>query len=98
MSTAVIFAFAPRAFGAAVAAAEVTERGRRLPDFLRCNTIRSIRRQMSAHGFRAAVYGHTSEPLYLTFSRLAYALGVLHQRFAPRAWGLTIFAFGQLVA
>jgi hypothetical protein len=68
------------------------------PTLYRCNTIRSIRRQMSAHGFRAAVYGHTSEPLYPTFSRLAYALEVLHQRFAPRAWGLTIFAFGQLVA
>jgi hypothetical protein len=52
---------------------------------------------MSAHGFRAAVYGHTPEPLYLRFSKLAYALGVLHQRLAPGAWGLTIFAFGQLV-
>ena len=68
------------------------------PTLYRCNTIRSIRHQMSAHGFRAAVYGHTSEPLYLTFSKLAYALGVLHQRLMPRAWGLTIFAFGQLVA
>ena len=67
------------------------------PTLYRCNTIRSIRRQMSAHGFRAAVYGHTPEPLYLRFSKLAYALGVLHQRLAPGAWGLTIFAFGQLV-
>ena len=53
---------------------------------------------MSAHGFRAAVYGHTAEPGYLRFSKLTYALGVLHQRFAPGARGLTIFAFGQLIA
>jgi SAM-dependent methyltransferase len=68
------------------------------PTLYRCNTIRSIRRQMRAHGFRAAVYGHTHEPNYLRFSKLAYALGVLHQRWAPGAWGLTIFAFGQLLA
>ena len=68
------------------------------PTLYRCNTIRSIRREMNAHGFRAAVYGHTHEPTYLRFSRLAYALGVLHQRFAPGAWGLTIFGFGQRLA
>ena len=68
------------------------------PILYRCNTIRAIRRQMSKHGFRAVVYGHTSEPSYLRFSKLAYTLGVLHQRLAPSAWGLTIFAFGQLVA
>ena len=68
------------------------------PTLYRCNTIRSIRRQMRTYGFRAAVYGHTSEPSYFRFSKLAYAIGVFHQRFAPSAWGLTIFAFGQLVA
>ncbi len=67
------------------------------PTFYRCNTIWAVRRLMNAHGFRAAVYGHTHEPTYLSFSKLAYALGVLHQRLAPNAVGLTIFAFGQLV-
>lgn len=66
------------------------------PTLYRCNTIRSVRRLMNAHGFRAAVYGHTHEPTYLRFSKLAYALGVLHQRWAPNVCGLTIFAFGQL--
>lgn len=68
------------------------------PTLYRCNTIRSVRRLMKTHGFRAAVYGHTHEPTYLRFSKLAYALGVLHQRLAPNAVGLTIFAFGQLVS
>lgn len=55
---------------------------------------------MSAHGFQTEMYGHTPapEPLYLRFSKLAYALGVLHQKLAPSAWGLTIFALGQVVA
>jgi SAM-dependent methyltransferase len=68
------------------------------PTLYKCNTIRSIRRQMTNQGFRSVVCGHTSEPSYLSFSKLAYAVGVLHQRVAPSALGLTIFAFGQLVS
>jgi len=67
------------------------------PTLYKCNTIRSIRREMANHGFRSAVYGHTSEPSYLSFSKFAYAVGVLHQRLAPSALSLTIFAFGQVV-
>ena len=67
------------------------------PTLYKCNTIRAIRREMTNHGFRSVVYGHTSDPLYLTFSKLSYAVGVLHQRMTPSALGVTLFAFGQLV-
>jgi len=77
------------------------QRGRQekdvFPTQYKCNTIRSIRREMASHGFRSAVYGHTAEPTYLSFSKLAYALGVLHQKLAPSSLDVTIFAFGQLI-
>jgi SAM-dependent methyltransferase len=65
------------------------------PTLYRCNTIRSIRREMKAYGFHAVVYGHNAEPSYFNFSRLAYAAGVLHQKMSPAALGMTIFAFGE---
>jgi ubiquinone/menaquinone biosynthesis C-methylase UbiE len=68
------------------------------PTLYRCNTLRSIRKEMAGHGFRAVVYGHTGAPSYLNFSKLAYAAGVLHQKLAPSVLGLTIFAFGELTA
>ncbi|MGC2110584.1 MAG: class I SAM-dependent methyltransferase [Candidatus Korobacteraceae bacterium] len=68
------------------------------PTLYRCNTIRSIRREMKAHGFHAVVYGHNAEPSYFNFSRLAYAAGVLHQKMAPGAFGITIFAFGEVLS
>ena len=40
--------------------------------FTGCNTIGAIRRQMRRHGFRAVVHGHTPEPSYFNFSKLAY--------------------------
>jgi SAM-dependent methyltransferase len=67
------------------------------PTEYRCNTIRSIRRAMKAGGFRCVVFGHSAEPSYLNFSKLAYAIGVLHQKFSPGVFGATIFAFGQRV-
>ena len=66
------------------------------PTLYRCNTIGEVRRQMKLHGFEAAVLGHNAEPSYLNFSRVVYALGVLHQKFGPSAFGGTIFAFGRL--
>jgi SAM-dependent methyltransferase len=68
------------------------------PTVYQCNTMRSIRREMGSHGFRSAVYGHTADPTYLSFSKLAYAAGVVHQKLAPSSLCLTIFAFGQLAA
>jgi len=66
------------------------------PALYRCNTLGAVRLQMRRHGFRAAVYGYEGEPYYLSFSRLAYALGVLYRRLAPAAFLPAIFAFGQL--
>lgn len=66
------------------------------PTFYRANTVGALRRMMRRHGFDHVVYGYEPEPRYLHFSRLAYAFGVLHQRFAPRAIRLVIFAFGRL--
>ncbi len=65
------------------------------PTLYRCNTISAVRRLLSNSGFRGVVYGYESEPSYLSFSRLAYAIGVAHQKFAPRFLRPAIFAFGQ---
>jgi SAM-dependent methyltransferase len=65
------------------------------PTTYRCNTTRRLRRTLEQAGFDAVVYGFESEPRYLEFSRTLYALGVLHQRLAPRALRLGLFAFGE---
>jgi SAM-dependent methyltransferase len=67
------------------------------PTLYRCNTVWAIKRQLTTSGFRAVVYGYDSEPNYLNFSKLAYSLGVLHQKFAPGFLRLVIFGFGQLM-
>lgn len=63
------------------------------PAYYRCNTIASLRRALQEVGFSGVVYGYEAEPSYLEFSRLAYALGVLHQRFSPGWMKLAIFCF-----
>jgi SAM-dependent methyltransferase len=66
------------------------------PTLYRCNSVSRIRQAMSASGFESAVYGYEAEPSYLEFSKLAYRIGVWHQRFAPGFLKPAIFAFGQL--
>jgi SAM-dependent methyltransferase len=66
------------------------------PTLYRCNSVRRLRAQLRGHGIEAVVYGYEAEPSYLAFSRLAYGLGVLHQRFAPRGIKPALFAFGRL--
>lgn len=61
----------------------------------RCNTVAAVRRGMEDAGFEAVVYGYEAEPSYLSFSALAYRLGVYHQRFAPKVIRQAIFAFGR---
>jgi SAM-dependent methyltransferase len=62
----------------------------------RANRPRVLRTLLRKHGFRrAVVYGYEAEPAYLAFSRAAYWLGVMHQRFMPGAWKLSVFAFAQ---
>lgn len=66
------------------------------PTHYRCNSIPRLRRMLSEQGFEHVVYGYEAEPSYLHFSKLAYWLGVLHQRFAPRFLRLALFAFARL--
>jgi hypothetical protein len=66
------------------------------PTLYRCNTAFTLRRALARSGFRGVVYGHESEPTYLSFSKSAYLLGVLYQRFAPGVFRNVLFAFGQV--
>jgi SAM-dependent methyltransferase len=65
------------------------------PAFYRCNTRRRLRSALTAHGFAACVFGHGSEPSYLEFSRIAYALGSAWASFAPSIAQNTLFAFAR---
>jgi SAM-dependent methyltransferase len=66
------------------------------PTIYRCNTIWRIKAKMKQYGFDSVVYGYEAEPSYLSFSRIAYWFGILHQRFAPSFLKSTIFAFGRI--
>ena len=66
------------------------------PTLYRCNSVRKLRNTMRDSGFDCVVYGYESEPAYLSFSKVAYVLGVLHQKFAPSFIKPTLFAFGRL--
>lgn len=65
------------------------------PTLYRCNTVGRVHRALRSHGFDAAVSGFEAEPAYLSFSRIAYALGVLHQKLAPGIFKHAIFAFAR---
>jgi SAM-dependent methyltransferase len=65
------------------------------PTLYRCNSLPALRRALAAHGFRHAVFGYEAEPSYLSFSKFAYGLGVLHQKLAPGFMRPSLFAFGQ---
>ena len=65
------------------------------PTLYKCNTQPALKRALRQHGFTTHVYGYEAEPSYLSFSRVAYAMGVAHQRFAPSALKATLFAFAR---
>jgi SAM-dependent methyltransferase len=65
------------------------------PTLYRCNTVFAVRREMERHGFSAAVFGHDGGPGYLRFSKIAYAIGFLHQTFSPSFIRPTLMAFGK---
>jgi predicted SAM-dependent methyltransferase len=67
------------------------------PTYYRCNTIWKIRRYMKTVGFDGCVYTDEAEPSYLEFSKFAYWLGTLHQKYAPKALKLSIFGFTRKV-
>ena len=64
------------------------------PTVYKCNSIQKIKNIMKENGIEGVVYGYEAEPSYLSFSRIAYFLGVLHQKFAPEFIKPAIFAFG----
>ena len=63
------------------------------PTYYRCNSPAVLRSFLARHGFTASVYGHGSEPSYLEFSSLAYALGVAWSQVLPPSLQNTLFAF-----
>jgi 2-polyprenyl-3-methyl-5-hydroxy-6-metoxy-1,4-benzoquinol methylase len=65
------------------------------PTLYRCNTLRSVRKMFTKYGFEQYVYGYDAEPSYLSYSRVFYYLGVLHQRYAPEIFKVGIHAFGR---
>jgi SAM-dependent methyltransferase len=67
------------------------------PTVYRCNTRRKLSRILAKYGFDSVVYCHEAEPSYLSFSKFLYRLGVLHQRFAPGLFRLSLLAYGTKV-
>lgn len=66
------------------------------PTVYKCNSVRKLRRLLAEQGFSSVVYGYEAEPAYLSFSRISYYLGVLHQRFAPSFLKPGLVGFGKL--
>jgi SAM-dependent methyltransferase len=65
------------------------------PTYYRCNTVGKIRFFLNRCGFENnVVFGYEAEPSYLSFSKVAYWIGVLHQRYAPNIFRVTVVAFG----
>jgi len=66
------------------------------PTVYRCNSIRKLKNIMKKNGLERVVYGYEAEPSYLSFSKIAYFFGVIHQRLAPGFMKPAIFAFGKM--
>jgi len=64
------------------------------PTVYKCNSIQKITNIMKKNSIEGIAYGYEAEPSYLSFSRIAYFLGVVHQKFAPEFIKPAIFAFG----
>ena len=66
------------------------------PTVYKCNSIRKLKNIMKKNSIEGVVYGYEAEPSYLSFSKIAYFLGVIHQKFAPKFVNPAIFAFGKI--
>lgn len=66
------------------------------PTLYRCNSIRKLKNIMKKNCLESIVYGYEAEPSYLSFSKVAYFSGVMHQKFAPEFIKPAIFAFGKM--
>lgn len=67
------------------------------PTVYRSNTRWRLRSNMKRHGFDPCVYGHEPEPSYLSFSGIAYAMGVVYQRWAPEWMKMVLLGFGRRI-
>jgi SAM-dependent methyltransferase len=65
------------------------------PTVYRCNSVGKLRAALTRHGLEAVVQTQEPEPAYLSFSGVLYALGVFHQRHAPRAFRRMLVAYAQ---
>jgi SAM-dependent methyltransferase len=66
------------------------------PTVYKCNSVRKLKNIMEKNGMESVVYGHEAEPSYLSFSKIAYFLGVIYQRFSPKFIKSELFAFGKI--
>ena len=66
------------------------------PTVYKCNSIRKLKNIMKKNSIESLVYTYEAEPSYLSFSKIAYFLGVIHQKFAPGFISPAIFAFGKI--
>ena len=67
------------------------------PTLYRCNSLPRLRRLFQDHDLSGVVYGFEAEPAYLSFSRWAYACGVLHRKWAWNAIRPVLFGFAERV-
>lgn len=65
------------------------------PTVYECNTPGAIEMEFEKHAFDGIAYAYQPEPSYLEFSKFAYWLGVLHQKFAPDVFGPSLFGFAR---
>jgi SAM-dependent methyltransferase len=63
------------------------------PTLYRCCSLAKLRGQILKHGFDGIAYGYDAEPSYLSFSAVAYRMGVLIHKFLPRCLQSSIFVF-----
>jgi len=63
----------------------------------RCNTAGTMRKMLKAHGFNGVVYGYEAEPSYLSFSKLAYLFGVIHQKLSLKSMKPALFVFAERI-
>lgn len=66
------------------------------PTYYQCNTIPSIKNRLSNAGLKdIVVFCYDAEPAYLSFSKFAYRMGVLHQKISPQIFKSTLIAIAK---
>lgn len=61
----------------------------------RCNTRSKLRRLLDQRGFIHAIYRTESEPMYMSFSRIAYRIFAVIHRLLPSALQSTLLVFAR---